>query len=87
MPGPIQIKRPDIAADIRALAELTGLSLTDAVADAVRSQLAIERVKSDSRLAKRRRKAESLLAELRRLPVTGPVLGDADIYDAKGLPK
>ena len=87
MPSPIQIKRPDIAADIRALAELTGVSLTDAVADAVRSQLAIERVKANSRQAKRRRKAENLLAELRRLPAVGPVLGDAGIYDAKGLPK
>jgi len=87
MIAPIQIKRPEVAADIRTLAELTGLSITDAIANAVRAQLAIERVKADATLRKRRKEAENALAELRRLPVTGPALTDDDLYDADGLPK
>lgn len=87
MTGAIQIKRPEVAADIRTLAELTGLSITDAIANAVRNQLAIERVKADAGLRKRRKAAEDLLSELRQLPVKGPVLSDDDLYDAEGLPK
>jgi hypothetical protein len=87
MIAPIQIKRPEVAADIRTLAELTGLSITDAIANAVRAQLAIERVKADAMLRKRRKEAEKTLAGLRRLPITGPVLTDVDLYNADGLPK
>jgi hypothetical protein len=87
MPSPIQIKRPEVASDIRALAALTGSSITDAIANAVRSQLAIERVKADANLSKRRKKAEKALADLRRLPVKGRTLTDEDLYDADGLPR
>lgn len=87
MIAPIQIKRPDVTADIRELAELTGASITDAIANAVRSQLAIERVKRDAKLRKRLREAEEALAELRRLPIVGPDISDEDLYDERGLPK
>jgi hypothetical protein len=87
MPGPIQIKRPDVADDIRTLAALTGLSITDAIANAVAAQLAVERLKADARLRKRRKEAERALAEMRRLPVTGPIVSDEDLYDTEGLPK
>jgi len=87
MPGPIQIKRADVADDIRSLAALTGMSITDAIANAVRGQLAIEQVKADAKLRKRRKEGAKILAELRRLPVTGPLLSDDDLYDANGLPK
>ncbi len=88
MPGPIQIKRADVADDIRSLAALTGTSITDAIAaNAVRGQLAIEQVKADAKLRKRRKEAAKILAGLRRLPVTGPLLSDDDLYDANGLPK
>jgi hypothetical protein len=87
MPGPIQIKRPDVAADIRTLAALTGASITDAIATAVRGQLAIEQVKANARLSNRKKNANKALAELRRLPVIGPLLGDEDIYGPDGLPK
>jgi len=66
---------------------LTGLSITDAITDAVRGQLAIERVRADQKLLQRRKDAELALAELRRLPVTGPLISDDDLYDAEGLPK
>lgn len=84
---PIQVKRPDAVNDIRALASLTGTSITDAIQNAVKAQLAIERVKANAKLAKRRARAEKALAELRRLPVVGPVLTDRDLYDEKGMPK
>lgn len=87
MPDTIQIKRPDVADAVRSLAALTGVSLTDAIGNAVKSQLAIERAKADKGLLKRRQEAERLLAELRRLPVVGPELSDRDLYDADGLPK
>lgn len=87
MPGPIQIKRPEVAADIRVLAELTGRSITDAIAVAVRGQLAIERVKADRKLLKRKKEAERGLAEIWKLPVVGPGITDSDLYDSNGLPK
>jgi hypothetical protein len=87
MPGPIQIKRADVAEDIRTLATLTGLSFTDAIGTAVRAQLAVERVKSSAKLTNRRLASDRILARLRRLPVVGPELTDADLYDKNGLPK
>lgn len=87
MPDAIQIKRADVAADIRMLAELTGLSITDAVGAAVRAQLAVERVQHDSKMRKRRQQAEDALAAIRRLPVVGPELSDDDLYDEQGLPR
>jgi antitoxin VapB len=87
MPGPIQIKRPEVAGDIRTLASLMGVSITDAIANAVRGQLAIERVKGDAKLRKRRKDAEKALTELRNLPVIGPDISDKDLYDEHGFPK
>ena len=87
MQGPIQIKRPDVVQDVRALADLTGVSITDAIAEAVRSQLALARTNADARLRKRRREAEKGLAEIRKLPVVGPPLTDSDLYDEDGFPK
>ena len=87
MNAPIQIRRPDVAADVRTLSDLMGVSMTDAIANAVRAQLAIERVKADSKLLRRKRAAEKTLAELRRLPAVGPAITDEDLYDENGLPK
>ncbi|MBI4907162.1 MAG: type II toxin-antitoxin system VapB family antitoxin [Acidobacteria bacterium] len=83
----VQIKRADVVQDIRRLADLTGASLTDAVAKAVRSQLAIEQARVNAKLSKRRAEADRILSELRRLPVVGPMVSDADLYDDAGLPK
>ncbi|MEO8656975.1 MAG: type II toxin-antitoxin system VapB family antitoxin [Bryobacteraceae bacterium] len=87
MTAPIQIKRSDVAEDARELAALTGLSLTEAIAKAVRVQLAIERVKANKTRSKRRSEAERTLAELRSLPIVGPHLTDDDLYGPDGLPK
>lgn len=87
MPSPIQLKRPDVVNDARELALLTGVSVTDAVGTAVRQQLLVERVKGDSKLAKRRAAVEKIRAELRRLPIVGPTITDRDLYDEEGMPK
>ena len=87
MPGPIQIKRADVAEAIRCLAALKGVSITDAISDAVNAQLAIEKVKASAKLSKRHAAANRILAQLRSLPVAGPALTDADLYDENGLPK
>jgi hypothetical protein len=87
MTSPIQIKRPDVAEDIRLLADLMGVSITDAIGDAVRGRLAIERVKADAKLQKRRKALHSALLEIRSLPVIGPALTDDDLYDDDGMPK
>lgn len=87
MNSPIQIRRPDVAGDIRALAALTGISITDTVAHAVRAQLVIERVRVDAVLSQRRAEAARMLDELRRMPKIGPQLTDNDLYDEDGLPK
>ena len=83
----IQIKRSEVTEEVRALAALTGVSITDAIGMAVKRQLAIERAKADLRLAKRRKEVSKLLGEIRRLPVLGPRLTDEDLYDENGLPK
>jgi hypothetical protein len=87
MTSPIQIKRPDVAEEIRLLADLMGVSITDAIGDAVRGRLAIERVKADAKLQKRRKALDSALLEIRSLPVIGPALTDDDLYDDDGMPK
>ena len=87
MPPPIQIKRPDVAEDIRTLAALAGLSITEAVGKAVRAQLAIEKVKASAKLSRRLLEAEKFLADLRKLPVVGPELTDDDLFNQEGLPK
>ena len=83
----IQIKKSEVTEEARALAALTGVSITDAIGIAVKRQLEIERAKAAVKLAKRRKDVEKLLAEIRRLPVVGPILTDDDLYDENGLPK
>jgi hypothetical protein len=78
------ILRSDVAEDIRALAALAGVSITDAVAQVVKAQLAIERVKASVKLSKRHSQAERALSELRRLPVVGPELPTATFTTRRG---
>jgi hypothetical protein len=87
MMSPVQIRRPDAVEAARALAELTGTTITEAIARALREQLALERRKAEARVAERRAAVEKLLVEMRALPVVGPRLTDDDLYDEHGLPK
>lgn len=83
----LQIRRPEVIADIRNLADLTGVSLTEAVANAVRSQLDLERKKSEAASNARNRKADEILHKIWAMPRVGPDITDDDLYDADGLPK
>ncbi len=83
MKAPIQIRREDVAEDIRKLAGLMKVSLTEAVAVAVRDELERRAQEREERW----REAERLVKEFHKLPKTGPLLTDADLYDEDGLPK
>jgi antitoxin VapB len=85
MNAPIQIRRDDVVQDIRELASLTEQSITDAVASAVRAELARTRAKSG--LEARRQAVQEIVRQFRELPVVGPMLTDADFYDEDGLPR
>lgn len=87
MPAPIQIKRNDIVQDVRALAALTGQSITDAIGLAVRTELERRRAERQAFIETRRAAALETLNDLWQLPVAGPTLTDWDLYDENGLPK
>lgn len=76
-----------MTADIRALAALSGLSITDAIGEAVRDRLAIERKKADAELTARLAKVDEIVDRFNRRPIVGPILTDDDLYDEDGLPK
>lgn len=80
---PVQIRKDDVVRDIRELAALKRLPLTEAVAEAVRAEL--ERARKD--IDERRSAVRALVDELHKLPRVGPPLTDADLYDKDGLPK
>jgi hypothetical protein len=87
MKAPIQIRREDVATDIRALSELLKVSITDAVAVAVRTRLAEEQQRAATEKAERWKEVTRLVEEFQRLPRVGPLLTDEDLYDEDGLPK
>ena len=82
---PVQIRNEEVVRDIRELAALKRKPITEAVADAVKSELA--RARSTSDVDARRREVRRLVEELHRLPRVGPLLTDDDLYDEDGLPK
>jgi len=85
MTKPIQIKKDDVARDIRELASLQGASITDVVGRAVRAELERERRRGSPE--DRDRAVDRILARFRALPKTGRTLTDDDLYDEYGLPK
>jgi antitoxin VapB len=85
MTKPIQIKKDDVARDIRELAALTGEGITEAVGEAVRDRL--ERVRRRSSVEQRRQEVARIVASYAKLPRIGPPLTDDDLYDDYGLPK
>ena len=82
---PVQIRKEQVVRDIRELAALKGKPITEAVADAVKSELIRARRTSDA--GARRREVRRLVEELHRLPRVGPPLTDQDLYDEDGFPK
>ena len=85
MNAPIQIRRDDVVRDIRELAALSALPITDVVAKAVGDALSRARARND--MPRREAEIERLLRQFRELPIVGEMLTDDDLYDEDGLPK
>ena len=85
MTTPIQIRKEQVVRDIRKLAEITGRPITDAVAAAVRSEL--DRAQRADDVEARRKRIRELVDRVSRLPIVGPELTDADLYDEDGMPR
>lgn len=83
MNKPIQIRNEQVSSDIRELASIKRKPITDAVGEAVRHELERERQEKQAR----RREVDRLLADIRALPVVGPMPTDDDFYDQDGFPK
>lgn len=83
----ILIKDPDVVRDIQRLAEQRGKLATDAVADAVRAQLAGASTRTEAEIADRQAKVAAILAEIDALPHDGIPLTDEDLYGEDGLPR
>ena len=81
----VQIRKGDVVRDIRELASLTGRTLTEAVATAVRAEL--ERVRRTSDIQERSRAISEIVRRLHESPIVGPPLTDDDLYDENGLPR
>jgi antitoxin VapB len=85
--GQMNIKDEALIAEARALAELLGTSVTEAVRRAVEDRLARERA---SRATAKQRKFEALMAISERaskLVPPGVTSDHSDMYDEHGLPR
>ena len=85
--APIQIRNQDVVRDIRELARLTQMPITEAVATAVRSELGRARRVSDAERTTRLLAIDAAVKQFRLAPVTGRLLSDDDLYDQDGLPR
>ncbi len=83
----IQVRRADVVADVRALSALLGVSLTDAIHEAVKERLTKKRAEVRAEREAGHRRADEILKEIWAMPRIGPVLTDADLYDDEGMPK
>ncbi|WP_149540907.1 type II toxin-antitoxin system VapB family antitoxin [Siccirubricoccus phaeus] len=85
--GQMNIKDEKLIAGARALAELLGTSVTEAVRQAVEEKLAREQA---GREAERQRRYEAIMAiakEASKLFPPGSSSDHSDLYDENGLPK
>ena len=85
----LNIKNPETYRLARELADETGLSMTAAVTEAVREQLARIRAAQGDEAEARIERMLGLAAEIRRRAPAGYFDQDFDdlLYDEKGLPK
>lgn len=85
----LNIKNPETHRLARELADETGLSMTAAVTEAVREQLARIRAAQGDESEARVERMLGLAAEIRRRAPAGYFDQDFDdlLYDEKGLPK
>lgn len=85
----LNIKNPETHRLVKELADETGLSMTAAVTEAVRQQLARIRAAQDDDPEMRVERMLELAAEIRRRAPAGYFDQDFDelLYDEMGLPK
>jgi len=83
----IRIRNPDVARDIRALADRLGLAITEVVADAVRRRLQEGSGKASDAQAAAQQRVLDVLARIDALAVTRSILTDDDLYGPDGLPR
>jgi antitoxin VapB len=85
--GQMNIKDDALIAEAKALAELLGTSVTDAVRQAVHDRL--ERERADGAAAKRERfeRIMAIAREASKLVPPGVTSDHSDFYDENGLPK
>ncbi len=79
--------RSNAADGIRALSKLMKVSKMDAGEAAVKEKPPGELERREATRAEKWREAQRLVEEFRKLPVVGPRLTDADLYDEDGMPK
>ena len=87
MTVPIQIRNPEVVRDIRQLAELTGETITDVVAEAVRARLADAQRQKAIALPEKVARIREIQNRLAALPKVGEPLTNADLYADDGLPR
>lgn len=89
MSGSLNIKNPETCRLIKALAEATGESMTEAVTIAVRERLARTQSVRDVEVQARIARMTEVAAEMRRLAPPGYWDQDFDalLYDEDGLPR
>jgi len=85
MTKPIQIRKDDVARDIRELASLTGQPITEAVGEAVRERLVRERGRATG--PDRKRRIDDAIARYQAAVKRGGMPTDDDFYDEDGLPR
>jgi hypothetical protein len=85
MTKPIQIKKEDVTRDIRELAALTGLPITEAVGEVVRERLEHERRKAAA--PDRKAAIHDAIARYQAAVKPGRMPTDDDFYDENGLPR
>jgi antitoxin VapB len=84
----LNIKNPEIEAEIRALAAATGESLTEAIAQAVRERRArLAAAPDDRQRAEKLAAIAALQGALRDFPAAHRTSDHDDLYDEHGLPK
>jgi antitoxin VapB len=84
----LSIKNDDVETMLRDLAALRGVSLTEALRQALVAELAREAKLQEERRAAKRAKLQSILAEAARIPRLNDMSDDEIIgYDAVGLPR
>lgn len=82
MSGAIQIRRSDVTDNIRKLAKQRRRPITDVVAEAVQRALQDDEAEFERKMAA----VDATVKRFNALPVVGPMLTDADLYDEDGLP-